>query len=340
MTGNGNVFIDSEPSISCEITIDGPIIGDPANDTLNTLIFDAFGNSYTAAQLATVPNTHGGGHCLAGTHFQIDFFGNGFNTHADAAAMRNIICLVFADIEQLLVFGNCVGGNTIVNIRVLDSGAPSGVLASASPFYTLGSSNENNGIIDNDVWKAVNTGDNDANVYDAQLNVNFDLSFINATWNYDLNTATTLTQMDAYSVMLHEALHALGFNSLIAGDGTSLAPASDHYSRWDRFIQGATGFITQPACNNAVFSGAVADITAGCANVMFNGTGTLDFPQQPVSAPDPYALGTSLSHFVINCEGTATPPYVMNPGLAQGDERRAPTPAEVATFCDLGYQTT
>ena len=59
------------------------------------------------------------------------------------------------------------------------------------------------------------------------------------TWNTILNSTSIATgDFDLYSVVLHEAIHALGFRSLIDANGNSIfGPNYRYYSRYYSFLK-------------------------------------------------------------------------------------------------------
>ncbi|MFH1319427.1 MAG: SBBP repeat-containing protein, partial [Bacteroidota bacterium] len=328
--------------ISIEPTVEYPIeIGgyDSTQQDTTGLIFDRFGNRFSKGDITAI-----GGSCWGGI-FLIETTTD-FNAEADAGLMETVICQVFSDISVLLVNSQCGGVNPVVKIKVGSTGVPDDALASASPYYIPCCGNTT-GIIDCQVWKAINGGVKDPDLYDGYINVKFNLEpefGAGTTWNFDPGLYPIgADQFDLYSVILHEVLHTLGFASLIDANGLSIGPAtfSDHYSRFDIYLETAGGipFIDLTGgCYSAEFNPALtsAVITSGCTNVVFDGsTGP-----HPVFAPTSgYFEGSSLSHFATNCGGL-TPNYVMNPGIAKTEIRRYITDAEVSVLCDIGYQTT
>ena len=314
-------------------------------DTMG-LIFDRFGNIYTYED---IKRTQSGqkqiNTCQAGI-FELTFVGDDFDTHPDAQPMEHAICQVFTDLSVLINHSQCNGTDPTVYIQVNAIVVDTPGLASATPFYHICCPNDITGIIESDVWKAINGGVNNPDEFDGVINVPFDISVYNgATWNYVLEgtPSSTPPQYDIYSVMLHEAIHTLGFASLIGANGQSLLQgAPEHYSRFDTYLHSnndADNFISWDGCYDAHFNLSTDVITSGCENVVFDGNNTI-FPQ-PVFAPtDGYMPGSSLSHFFTNCGGIPTNNYVMHPAIGVGQHHKVITPEEVRTLCDLGYETT
>ena len=310
-------------------------------------IFDRFGNTYTYGGITKSGNNSNPQpqdvSCTPG-YFSLDFVGDGFETNLDPNQqnMRDVLCQVFNDLSALIQPSQCNGTIPTVNIRVVTvpPGAPSNALGAATPYYTIPPSNTNTGIIDGDVWKAINSGVNDPTLFDGELQVRFTLPN-NATWNFNTTSTNFPGQYDAYSVYLHEAIHLLGFNTLIGANGQSIAPGlSHHYSRYDAHLNSDNNgaFINWDNCYSAVFNVPVSNITAGCPHITFNGANA---GTQPAFAPSPnYLQGTSLSHFDDNCPSPNSHNFVMNASLALNTFHRVPTAQEVNALKDLGYITT
>ncbi|MES2398089.1 MAG: PKD domain-containing protein [Bacteroidota bacterium] len=319
--------------------IDGDFIpqNQPNNEAFAT-IFDRFGNSYTLDDISVKnnpPPPPSLASCTAG-YFNLDFVGSGWSG-PNSTPMQDLLCQLFNDVSALIQPSQCNGVSPIVNIKVLvPSNMPPNALGAATPYFTICCPSDNTGIIDGDVWKAINSGVNDPTLYDGELHVN-----LSQNWNFNATSTSFPTQYDAYSVYLHEVIHLLGFASLIGPNGQSGAPGlAHHYSRFDSYLNSNNNgqLITWNNCYNATFNAlALGDITNTnqCSNIIFNAPVA---GQQPVTANSPYQQGTSLSHFNNNCPGATN--YVMAPTLGLGQFHRVPTLQEVNTLEDLGYQTT
>ncbi|HIO73579.1 MAG TPA: hypothetical protein EYN38_10800, partial [Flavobacteriales bacterium] len=354
------LFLDESNS---PVLIDGIDIILTAQDT-SSRIFDRFGNVYTEEDLQVInthlPQLNNNGHCTTGI-FNLGFFGAEFGNDPNNQNMMNVICQVFNDVSTMIAPSLCNGNTPLVNMLISsdtvgNAALPPGALAGASSFYTPCGPTDNTGIIEGDVWKAINTGFNVPGVLDGFILVNFNLAplcgacggcGVNCGWNYDPANATGGCQWDLYSVILHEVLHTMGFNSFIGPNGNSTSNVSSHYTRFDTYIETVAGndFITWDGCYMANFGPAAVpcDIVSGCGNVQFNAPSS---GLNPIHAPEgnlpcnlgDYRPGSSMSHFEVNCGGLNN--YVMNPGLACATDRRVPTAAEILTLCDLGYETT
>lgn len=329
-------------------TIDNGILieqPDIVSSDTNEHIYDRFGNTYGEHQIVKILDPSPYGTCNAGI-FQLDFTGGVFGSHPNAIDMMNTMCQVFTDLSELLVPTQCAGTTPTVYIEVTTAGMPPGALAGASQYY-VPCGNEffgyRNGLIEGDVWKAINTGVNDPTNYDGFVNVNFGVN-----WNYNYTVLPTGLEYDLYSVILHEGLHLIGFASLIRDDGLgtmAITPTINNlYSRYDTYlysISAGQNVISWDGCYATSYATTLPDLTLGCTNLEYQGVYT---GPQPVHAPDgsgtvgspPFAQGTSISHFDNTC---TTLQYVMHPSIVMGEIHRTPLPEEVTTLCDLGYET-
>lgn len=351
-----------------------PIPGSPGNELpLNDshFYFDRFGNQYGSLNIDTyfpkdpgenqgngketvVPgNPFSTPDCQsAGGLFNLfvqdiqDGTGVGFDDPANVAYF-NVLCQVFSDLDALINQApNPCGGNAEgVNIMIqsfADGSTSTG--GSASAYYEY--FGESLGVKHSEMWRGINTGLNDPNDLDGFIRLNFAFP-----WYTGLGGTVPSTQVDLYSVMLHEVLHTLGFASLISETGGSKlqfisgTPVLTNYSPFDQFLQLSTGtpLIANSGGYNWAYNGtnAAVELTSGCQNpspmgpdVRFIGVFN---PSSPVHAPATWADGSSLSHYEINCDGTNTDDYVMNAGIGFGISRRI-TQEEVWTLCDLGYR--
>lgn len=270
----------------------------------------------------------------------------GFDDPANAALV-NVICQVFSDLDELIdqATDPCGGGvANAVNIEVLSFASTASILGAASSYYEfLG---ETSGIKHGEVWKAINGGDNATGNLDGSIRIN-----VAYNWYAGLDGNPGNTQVDLYSVVLHEALHSLGFASLIGENGGSKlqfsggTPVLTHYTPFDQFLKldNGTALITNSSGYNWSYSGGNpgVNLVSSCQNpavlgpdIRFNGVNN---PASPVHAPADWVGASSLSHFQIGCDGASTDDYVMHPSFLPGTSRRI-TQEEIYTLCDLGYK--
>lgn len=326
-------------------------------------VYDRFGTEispqpdYSNARVAGNPTV------LAG-YFELTFQdvqngnGNGFDDPVNGTARQNVAIQVFTDLAQLIVPANhpYTGASNlnqplvkvlIQSWNTINPTPPVGALGVGSSYYSNVQGSWS-GLLDGEVFKAINGGYNPwANLasvgmypttsYHGYMAVNLN----NYPFSTNLSNPTTAGEYDLYSVMLHEAMHMLGFASLITSTGTSVISFTNFFSRYDFFLHTAGGapLVTNAnGCFSTTFNPPVSNLTpvAGCANnITFNGTQT-----HPVYAPTTFASGSSLSHFDDACPPNVS--YVMTAASGTGPSsmKRKPTPEEISVLCDLGYETT
>ncbi|MBI4647199.1 MAG: hypothetical protein HY738_11590, partial [Bacteroidia bacterium] len=320
----------------CTITTFDPF--EDLHEYENSIIFDRFGNIYTIQDITINPDKPGI-HSVTEKNYHIDFDDpNGLYT----TAIVDVIEQVFDDISFLIDQQECGTTEATINYLFQPVSIPNSLgSTAASSFYIpqqqacCSLAIENTGIIESEVWKAINTGINDPNLFDAIIGLN--LAAYN--WNTSLVSGSTQPgQADLYSVVLHEVLHTLGFASLITGNGISMfAPGFQMFSRYDLFLfdNSSNSYLLQPSGLYSYFPANSAVLYSGCNNIRFHGNFAVNEPIADV--------GTGmLSHFDENC---LIPPYTNNmmfPGLdiLNGEERRTILSGEANVLLDLGYEIT
>lgn len=346
--------------ISAQGNLIPPVSIDSTNGSTvpDMVVYDRLGNSYYLNQLRFQNSNNSktssiSPTCNAGIfrlHFTDAGTGLGFDDPTLGPQRQSVACQVFSDLSQLIIPANSpyssipnLGTGSFVEIWVQASlnNSANPTLGQAGEFYLTSSP----GIVHGSVWQTINTGIdswfgvNSTNlgnmgIYHGLMQINFGHPFYLGT-NPSLITST---DFDLYTVILHEATHALGFGSLIAQNGTSKFSASNPgiYSYYDTFLKDNTtgqNLINWNGCYTAGFNNSyLSDLTTPCS-VKFSGTNTTF-----VSSSSTWANGTSLSHYDIGACGNPGS-YVMNPSLSPGTTRRTFDIAEVTTLCDLGYTT-
>lgn len=306
--------------------------------------------------------------CNAG-FFNLYFETGALGTGTTAVAAQTVICQAFKDISDFIISPLTAGGNTTtVNILIRnDPGMPSIALGYATQFYTMPAGLTSiGGIVDGEVYKTVISGmDSYTNLAPILYNVGTmatapnggyfhgmaAFNFVNyaSQWNVLTGSLATGSQYDLYSVALHEVTHALGFASLINGNGLSkFAPMFNYYSRYDKFLKdyNNVSLLTQTgstcggnynyAFNSPATSTAVLQATTCAESVIFTGTAN-----QVCYTPAMYAPGSSLSHFDNDCHTptfTTGVSFLMHPSSGLGDNKRYYQPEERSALCDLGYK--
>ena len=351
--------------------------------------YDRFGNQYTASDIAvpdlgittfTFPQAND---CQAGI-FTLYFndairnTGCGFDEGTILSGpltlgqlRQQAVCQAFTDLSELIVPAN---PSVSVNILVEESAGCNndlailpdvgGELAVGGPFYRI-PFGVNDGIVHGEVWKAVNGAMDYPTSIHGILRFNFDNPSQFQQFYLDFTTAATGAGLeDLYTVALHEAIHALGFGSLLESNGGSVLHADDLYSVYDTHLDYETGIpgvqipfivVAGPGPYNSSVNPTLAPgnpmpaLVPDCLNsglaVLFDGSNN---PNQDTYAPGnpagAFNQGTDVSHF--NCISgspcpTGMPPggngYVMNFCTGDNAQQRTPNQAEVNTLCDLGY---
>ena len=321
---------------------------DSLNQDSTAFVFDRFGNpssiqdiTKSEEELQKITSCQAG---FFNMTFEDDGTGIGFDDPVEGPARRNVLCQVFTDLSELIApaVNPCDGTLPVVEIQVKPSitDTTTGVLGAASPYYrTCG----NSGIIHSEVFKTINGGVNSliniGGTFHGYIIINFSGTF---NWHLDLDTLPPGNKYDLYSLIIHEAIHSLGFASLINFDGTSKLTGTSpgFYSKYDTWlrINGGNFLINNfDSCYNVGFNADSSDIISGCPNIIFDG---INAGQQFVYAPPVYSIGSSLSHFDDDCPSVGTNAFVMHFALGSGEMKRVPTPMEVQALCDIGYQTT
>lgn len=322
----------------------------------DSILYDRFGNSYdydyfqVSEGPARITSTCG--------YFELDFKGI-------ADSLRNTICEVFEDLSDLIELrvneapcDETVTAEKIVIYIAYDTTFKYPVLAAGSPQYSLEGTYACDETQLNKAYSKINGGKSFSTVYDGALFINPHDTFKNhldtLIWHTDTGTNPGIKTFDLYSVILHEALHILGFASRIRSDDEGLM---GYYSLWDNFIYTTSKFdsndpiddfkrILKSNCaencwslNDTVFNDINEFVSAALAHCTEEST--LDFVFGHGIAP--LAGGdTSLqafSHLADSCHGEYVN-YVMQPGIKRGIEsrRRNITAPEREILCQLGYK--
>ncbi len=281
-------------------------------------------------------------------------------------ARRAVMCKVFEDISNFITSPLSTTGNK-VNIwvrNIANMDVSSGTLGLASSYY-LPYPNVG-GILDGEIWKTIHLGvDSYKNVlngtnlfYHGRVAFNFNDPNIN--WNTNLSINSPSNLYDLYTVILHEVVHSLGFNSFINENGASIDP-SPYYSRYDTFLQTNNNIplLTIGSCSmyDVSFNSAVSptvlrpgctlpnNISNGVLNntvcnnaIKYVGSSTI-----PVYTPTCFEQGSSLSHFEDMLYPTCASPYgndsyfVLSNVILLGVTKRYLKPEERNVLCDIGY---
>ena len=376
-------FIYSQQPNSIEISPGGFLDG----------VFDSYGNKYSLDNIKipkeniTTESRFVDNTCDSGI-FRLHFTaGSGMldSEHPDAAARRAVVCRVFHDVSEFINSPlKNIGNTNRVEIWVRDINGlttnpqTSNTLGLATSFYSIPNAPTSivGGIVDNEIWKTTTSG------IDSYTNVGYPLSstggsfflgyyhglvalnFSNPAFNWNLNLGTnpTTSQIDLYSVVLHEVTHALGFSSLFDENGNSKFGANNrYYSRYDlrlrdfsntqnliigsgisqmydfQFNTALNTSILHPNCTSSPPTSTNNQGIITCnSTVNFVGNNNVSIPTY---TPDCYERPSSFSHFSNQCYTplNTTDFFVMNSGLGQGVNRRTISNEERNTLCDIGF---
>lgn len=307
---------------------------------------------------------------------------------------RSILIQAFTDMSDFINTPlKNIGNNQKVKIWIrnpnnLTPPMPSGAIGVASAFYNLPIINGqvapqglpiNGGIIDNEIWKTINSGknsfegtifpiigtttNNDFNHgwaafnFAGNINWNLDYNKINQSTNYPINSS------DFYTTIIHELSHALGFNSLMKSDGSSvfyfpLYLYGNYFTRYDKNLNNLNNLnlITnnEPLFGkmyNFNFSAQQNNLHPNCTldppvfddnSGLFNCSNSINYQSSitlPVYTPPCFENGSSLSHLEDACYNNNTnDQYFTMTDRASGIlAKRSLTNEERQILCDIGY---
>ena len=353
--------------------------GNITPDGMFEKVYDRFGTEFDLKELAISTTKTQTFNCNSG-YFELYYEnGSGFELNTtDHVNRRNVLCQLFKDLSNFITPVD-PAQKVRIWVRNIDAVMPfsgmSNVLGVATSFYTMPTGAPNTtGIADGEIWKTIHAGqDSYTNLTPPLVTaggvsmgyyhgyIAFNTLNPSINWHTALNQVTANGLYDMYSIGLHEVVHALGFASLINGNGLSKFATSqlNYYSRYDMFLQTNAGvsLITNNgnSCslygygfNSAVPTGILApggscitDNTANCTTaVKFAGS-----VNQKVYTPNCFEPPSSLSHLEDQCHlpnnyGNNLY-YVMSNANGSGSTftKRYLKEEERKVLCDLGYNT-
>lgn len=273
---------------------------------------------------------------------------------------RAVINQVFTDVSNFLESPLKQAGNTnkvkiwIRNFKEISEIIPDRFSYGTS-YYNVPKNLDNNAsLTDSQLWKIINGGKNPyenlSNKYYNGTPVQFyhaAFSFdFNREWNTDLSSAATLSQLDLYTVVLRELVHALGFNSLINSDGTSKFEQNyQYYSRFDKFLVNSNDLylISSLNGNNSLtgfdFNANLSDINncGGIENTCntinkFKGTNIVK-----LYTPNCFDTNATLQYIDVECNEELSNEWLMLNNIAEGFTHRYFNEIERQILVDLGY---
>jgi len=173
------------------------------------------------------------------------------------------------------------------------------------------------------------------------LDPNYDDIFItfneNFPWYYGLDGRTPSTEMDLFSVVMHEIAHGLNFSGGMKYDsGIGYLYANGYPFVWDHFVQyGSTPILNLSdqssslgaalTSNNLYFGGTKAKAANGGNKVK-------------IYAPSTWARGSSYSHLDYNTFNN-TPNQMMVYALSSGEAVHTPGDVAMGILQDMGWKT-
>lgn len=377
-SNNDTLTIGAPSSLTLNIEYDSPpgLCGAflPPTDTIGeseALFFDRFGNQYGLKSLEKVtPNNDCGCEIftdedipgLSSSFFQLTFqdcvlsTGQGFDDQANNLGLsrRLIACKVFAELAGLIEpqVDPCTGASPMVNVSFEKYDHPSALelqqnaaIAAASPFTN--DLQDLGGIIDYLPWRIINGGGFSdpftSQIYHASIVVDFTEPLY-----YGVSNPPPGTQSyDFYSVLLHEAIHTLGFFSVITPlSGAPLSSlAVNSYHRYDTFLklEPGTNVVVRDVTDPYTWLLNVdsEDLHQSCQpqgiDMFFQSIDNEQLPIYTGASAFGYdaLLGSAFSHFQDGC-GTGSDTYLMNHQFLPG-QRRTIGEAEQKILCSLGY---
>jgi PKD repeat protein len=244
--------------------------------------------------------------------------GYGFDDPVQGATRRATVRAVLDYINSVL---NVNTGATLdVNFRTSQmDGDYNDFLAAAGTSWTIGVNEFQGG----SAYEHLTTGtDTDPPNVDIFCTVDFGFS-----WNSNHTVTPTGSQMDLFSVLLHEMTHGIGYSSLATASGGSMSNGG--YTFLDRWMQyGGTYCFNSSTCALQVSSAAFTS-----DNLFFNGPTAVTAygSRPPIYAPVSYEPGSSLSHLKASTNS------VMQPSIGAGVVRRTYAPVDVGVLRDIGY---
>jgi hypothetical protein len=341
--------------------------GFPGIDPQNIMVTDQYGNQELLSNIS-VPGgiERGGGNACVAGFFRLVFTdqpGTGFNDPAWSTQLQEAACRAFTDLSQLIIpaADPYTGAQTVplVNMEISSTGLAAGEVGRGASWLSLVTQYttdgpQMNGIMDAQVWRTINGGYDAWRAEEIIINNPFQPTYFHGYvrinlpgflplptwWHIDGTAPPVAPPFDLYTIITHEAMHALGFLSYVSEFGSSEI-FGQFYSRFDTHVN-AQGIpvLTNPWSCDALGTNP-GDLTAPCITppgpVTFNGSnaGTLS-----LYSPDPWNFnGGSLDHLDITCSGGLN--YLMAPGNIPGQiQNRTPIQDEANVLCDIDYHTT
>lgn len=316
----------------------------PSSSAASVDFWDRFGNAYAYEELLF---NFGGMECMDSGDFALEF-SPGFSPDEITT-----ICSVFNYLSTLID-----PAATDIPILILKETLTGSTLAAGTEYYRADSGG-GCGIENSTIWEFINTDIYANGVFQNEIIVGrIDIDDMTPwhTLNMDGPTAPDVdaNSFDLYSVVLHEALHILGFASRITVDGS---PLNGFYTAWDRELIMGTDAMGYPVpaltpvasaqcCNAHAYNTALSAPEPAA----FSCSNRFEFPFGPGTQKatvwgeyGPLTMFPSPNSRVINVlshlnSGCDLVDYVMVAEFNAGITNRSVTAEEQGILCQLGCQ--
>ncbi|MEL7221568.1 MAG: hypothetical protein AAGJ93_09635, partial [Bacteroidota bacterium] len=331
-----------------------------------SLVYDRFGNYYDHRDVAI--NAGGGAIVCTPGYFELTFSEN----FADAD-MIDVVCDVFAYVANQVVRRDGVDGCEVEPVRIYITDDWEGQGAAATPYYTTLSTFDiapSRGIADSRIYTKINGGvESGASIFlddsifplaDGRIAINTtDLDYF---YDWESGNNPSNDEVDAFTVILHEALHLLGYSAIMGGDNFI-------HSVWDRFLAVQTSdnpvvsqdYITGDSNENSwdpndeIFNTHLMESCANepCAEIEWvNESFAESIVFDPRNMNNSFPIigrinsgtvpeGTylnAISHLGVNDEIQDPVNYLMAPTRPEGTAFRTLGSEDISILCALGYQ--
>lgn len=318
----------------------------------DSIYWDRFGNSYDiypVDSLATGSLLNDS--CQAG-YYMLDFI------TPLAPGLQNVFCQVFSDLSDFVPrpinIDGC--GDTVesdfIHIEIARRSNLGVALMRATSTYANSSLSCPKVVVSNfdlAFFGSENIFSN--NIIAGSIEVNSNIS------NWYTGTGSNAAKYDAYSVILHEALHLMGYSSIFGlWDGPVISKYDSHIHFIPEYIPSGPNEIPIPLflndCNSncwefndSIFTDSTSFVNAMISTCSTSGSFDFVFGESilaplyggggipPMSEKD---FRNYMSHLNPTCNGQ-NEPYVMSPSIDTGIVRDEITSMEMAILCKLGY---
>jgi hypothetical protein len=316
----------------------------------DSIYFDRFGNTYDRVVLDAQFESLSGSRSIIG-YFDLRFENVDPNY---IPVIENVFEYLSNTLQQRTITTGCSDVIAPSQIRIMiteSSEVDDPQQATGSPEYFIISNRSNcDEVVADRISMKMNGGLNDVGV-DGMIFLNDEPD---NEWYLGTGTPSS-TQVDLFTIVLHEALHVFGFAPRLTSSGNALGGT---FSLWDQLIFTSTGYVNGgPSLNleRVLFSDceencwvlneeSFKDASVFTSELETNCStgGILDF----VFGDDAIApllggsgdVGYVMSHLNETCNGQNLQ-YVMLPGISLGETKRIITNPELNILCRLGYQT-